>query len=103
MTGWDKFLTAIWTLVLLMGMAGALLALVVLMSGCVHQPAVPAAPEEPLRVLILASVPGHAWFCLEDPQVNGFWEEPQVRHGRIVCPLTVNQLRRAISQLQETD
>jgi hypothetical protein len=56
-----------------------------------------------LRVVVLASVPGEAWFCVEDPGVNGYFDEPQIRHGRIDCPLTVNQLRRAIAQLRAAD
>jgi hypothetical protein len=70
-------------------------------AGCAHATA--ESHPEPLRVVVLASVPGETWFCIEDPQVNGFFDEPQIRHGRIDCPLTVNQLRRAIAQLRAAD
>jgi hypothetical protein len=87
-------------------MVGQLTRLAVLMTlcsvtGCAHGHA--ESQPEPLRVVVLASVPGEAWFCVEDPGVNGYFDEPQIRHGRIDCPLTVNQLRRAIAQLRAAD
>jgi hypothetical protein len=87
-------------------MVGQLTRLAVLMTlcsvtGCAHGHA--ESQPEPLRVVVLASVPGEAWFCVEDPQRNGFFEEPQVTHGRIVCPVTVAELRRQIARLQVAD
>ena len=97
----EKFWTVIINAVLFALGTFALLWLATI-AGCTHAQA-KSEPEEPLRVLILASVPGEAWFCIEDPQANGFFEEPNVRHGLISCPLTVAQLRRAIARLQVAD
>lgn len=102
----DKFWIALTSIGLGSLILGALgIAALILASGCAAKPVatVPDPPEEILRVLVLASVPGDAWFCMEDPQVNGFFREPNVRTGRVVCALTVNQLRRAIAQLQEAE
>lgn len=85
---------------LILGALG--IAALIMASGCAH-PEVATAPEEPLRVVIFQNVPHSAWFCIEDPQIDGTMQAPNVRFGRLVCPLTVGQLRRAIAQLQEAE
>ena len=94
-------LTSIGLGALLLGALG--LAALIMMSGCAKPAAATSHPEEPLRVVVMATVPGDAWFCMEDPHIDGTLRQPAVRFGHIVCPLTVNQLRRAINQLQATD
>ena len=100
----DKFWIALTSLGLASLILGALgLAALILASGCVHAPKAATAPEEPLHVLVAASVPGFALFCVEDPAIN--WTrpgEPKLRTG-ITCPMTVDELRHWVNHHQRAD
>ena len=105
MTAWEKCLTAIWTLVLLVSMTVAFFAFAVLLSGCVHaaQPPIPPSPEmEPYRVVLPATAENEWLFCVEDPFITGTFEHPAIRTG-LSCPWTVQDVRRMVARLRLAD
>lgn len=98
----DRFwiaLTSIGLGALILGALG--IATLILVSGCAHPPP-PPVPTEPLYVLVGAHVPGNAWFCVEDPFVDGQLHHPMIRTG-VVCRVTVDEMRHWIASLQQAN
>ena len=80
-------------------MKAALLVLVVFAAGCAHQPPIPLEPIN--RVMLPASVPGSAHFCVEDPSLPDF-DQPQ-RHAGWYCGLSVDDIRRWVNRQQPAE
>ncbi len=74
------------------------------LSGCAKAPVIPVVPVAVTRVVLEASVPGHALFCVEDPYSVWPNDEPIIRRefGE-VCGVTVDDVRRWVSRMRAAD
>ena len=99
----DKFWIALTSLGLASLILGALgLAALILASGCVHRPPIPPAPEETFRVVLPATAENDWLFCVEDPNINGTFEQPVIRTG-LSCPWRVWEVRLLVARLRVAD
>jgi hypothetical protein len=80
------------------GCAAVIVAL--LTASCTH--GAPATDPRPSKAVLPSTLPGNWLFCVEDPEMNGALDAPLIRRG-LVCPWTVDDVRRMVSRLRSAE
>jgi hypothetical protein len=79
------------------------LALVLLLTAsCAHPKPAVAVAGQPTHVVLEAWVEGSTPFCVEHPQMNGFFDQPLIKTGTI-CRVTVDDVRHWIAGMRSAD
>jgi hypothetical protein len=87
-----------------MGKAATVILAALFAAGCAHPPATSHAPGPVDTVVLPASVPGGAAFCIEDLYLSWPTDDPFVRRQTgLVCRWTVADIRNWAAKQKAAD